>query len=529
MVSVGNGVVLAVGGSNQQAKPMPSPPLPDFFVPGRGVSPYLAAWNQAFAALDPARSQTVELWFDRGPRRPVVETARLPLHPDARSRELCALYLSALVNNILCTSGARRVSVWSDTAGAAEETVAALETKFLLRPDGFSDMSLRFLHGLIHRHFGESFAIDADRDHALALRNRFQNADPAPAGPRAPVGPGTVLAVNIGQHLTRLALVHLDGRGGHAVTSLTQRDTREGADPLCFFSVWERILAEAGQVAATAGGPVDALAVSLAATTVADVVIPVSGFGLFAASSPEACDNATAVLRQACGRAFPGLPLTLVNDGAAQALFAFHYGRTATGPDDAAEGDMLSLRLGACPAVHRLDGHGNPIDGLHEYGWLVTRYAPNPATGRLFATIRLYLSHYGVAVVAHELGLLQKYRLHHEAAIPFFHDALVAGDHPAGRDAARIYGVLGAHLAMLARECDRRRPLGSITLLGSRANRIDAPAFAAMANGFTAFAHRYDLPLDGVRLDLIEESSVIAGLVGAAHAALARESGPAAA
>ncbi|EHJ46965.1 hypothetical protein DFW101_0951 [Solidesulfovibrio carbinoliphilus subsp. oakridgensis] len=506
---------------------MPTAPLPVFFDPAQAVPSSLAAWRQAFAALPPACSRPVELWFDRGELPPLVEAVRIPDLADGRVRQLAVFYLAALINNVLCTRGAGRVSVVADTIEAGRELTFALERLLLGRIDSFSNMSLAFLYGLIRRIFGTDFALDADRDRAQALRDRLrsQASEPrlqaAPPGPCAPARPGTVLAINVGQHLTSLALVRFDAAGGHEVAELVRRDTWPAGGRQCLPAAWDGIFAEARAVAAASGRPVDAVGVSIAATTLAGVVRPVPEFGLFADCPPEEIDTANVLLRQACGRAFPGLPLAVVNDGEAQARFAFHHSHPlATGA--ALPGDMLSLRLGACPAVHCLDARGRPVEGLHEYGWLVTRYAPSKATGSLFSTIRLYLSHYGVAAAAHDLGLLEHYRLPIEAAIPFFHDALVRNDNPAGLDAARVYALLGAHLGMLAHELDRSRPLAAIRLLGSTANKIDAAAFAAMQRGFSGFADRHGLPLGAIRLDLLEDASSIAGLVGAAQAVLSQ-------
>jgi hypothetical protein len=508
-------------------KNMPTPPLPAFFDPLQAVPSSLASWRQAFAALPPACSSPVELWFDRGELPPLVETVRIPDLADGRTRQRAVLYLAALINNVLCTRGAGRVSVVADTDAAGRALAFALERLLFGRIDSFSNMSLAFIYGLIRRVFGTDFALDADRERVQALRDRLrpQASEPclqaALPAPCAPARPGTVLAINVGQHLTSLALVRFDAAGGHEVAGLVRRDTWPAGGRQCLGGAWEGILAEARAVAAASGGPVDAVGVSIAATTLAGVVHPVPEFGLFADCAPEELDAANAGLRQACGRAFPGLPLAVVNDGAAQALFAFRHGRSLA-TDTGLSGDMLSVRLGACPAVHCLDARGRPVEGLHEYGWLVTRYAPSQAVGSFFSTIRLYLSHYGVAAAAHDLGLLERYRLPIEDAIPFFHDALVRKGDPAGPDAARVYALLGAHLAMLAHELDRSRPLAAVRLLGSTANRIDAAAFAAMRRGFSGFADRHGLPFGGIRLDLLEDASSIAGLVGAAYAALAQ-------
>ncbi len=258
------------------------------------------------------------------------------------------------------------------------------------------------------------------------------------------------------------------------------------------------------------GAGIDVLGLSLAATTYRGKVLAVPGYGLF----PHCPDGeAAAVLSRFCRDVAPGRPFDVLNDGLAQAVFAHrHGGRPA--------GDMLSVRLGSSPAVHRLDASGRAEAGFHEYGWLVTRFAPPNGSGRLFSTIRSYLSHYGAAAVAYELGLLEKYGLAAHEAATFFRDALDADAPRLRQDAEHIYGILGAHLAMFAHELHRDRPLAAIRLLGSRTSRLDAATFRAMAAGFAAFAGSHGLGLEAAELALLEDASAVAGLVGAAHVAL---------
>lgn len=505
---------------------MDSTPPIRLFPSGQGVSPYLTDWRQAFAGLDPDRATKVSFCFDRGELPPVIESILLPRPIDDADRQLVELFCAALVNNVLCLRGARRVSVLAEDGGLAKTLACAVRRLLILGLDGFSDMSLIFLRGLVKQVFAADFTIDADREHALGLCRRHDHADALgetpQAGPRY-IRPGTVLAINIGQHLTSQSLVTCDGAGGYAVGAFSRHPTWNVGERICLNAALASLCAEAGALANRAGQPIDAVGISLSATVVTGTVYPVPEFGLFAGCDEAEIRDADAALRRSFADILSDRPVAVVNDGEAQALFAFHYDRPASQADDAGTGGLLSVRLGACPAVHVLDASGRAAPGFHEYGWLVTRYAPNTAQSRLFSTIRFHLSHYGVAVAAHELGLLARYGLNIETAIPFFHDALV-GDTPHLRlDAARVYGVLGAHLAMLAEEVARQIPLGSLRLLGSRTNRIDAPVFSAMAEGFAAFATGHGLSVSGLPLTFIGDASPFAGLVGAALAALRRD------
>lgn len=505
-------------------------PSTRLFAAGQGISPYLADWHRIFARLDPARTEPLELYFDRGRLSPVREAVRLPqpLSPD--DRHIAELYLAVLVNNVLCTRGARRVSILAGSTTTAREMTHALTRLLLLRPDDFSNMSLQFLYALAAQAFDTPFIIDADREHALSLRERLDRQEDAAREPGniPKIRPGTVLAINIGQRLTSQALVTIDASGRFTLERLSRRDTWMADSRQCLTAALDALTAGARDCLGPVDRTVDAVGISIAATVLAGTLQPVAQFGLYADCSAEEYRDADAALRRAAAAVLPGRPVNVINDGEGQALFAFHYSPKTSPPQPdppsgktRSQGGMLSIRLGACPAVHMLDGSGRAAPGFHEYGWLVTRYTPARATAGFFSTIRLYLSHYGVAVAAHELGLLEKYRLPFEAAIPFFHEALLQ-DAPSRNDALRVYGVLGAHLAMLAEEVNRFCPLGVLRLLGSQANRIDAPAFAAMTEGFAAFCAGHDASVAGLRLELLEDTSAVAGLVGAAHAALRR-------
>ncbi|WP_254845343.1 hypothetical protein [Desulfovibrio sp. DV] len=486
----------------------------DLFAPNQPISPYLVDWRQAFADLDPAASAPAALVFDRGPYPPVIERLRLPLSPDAQGKRLIELYLSALVNNVVCTAGAKRATL-AAAPGLDPGILAAVRSNLLLHPDSFSDMSLYFLHRLIESVFGEGLVIDAAA--GLLLEQVPGSGRAAGSDAAAPLRPGLALAINIGQHLTSWGLVRLTADGGCQVMDLTRRKTCPGEAHCCLTEAIGGIVAAARRSLGPAAAAVEAVGIAVAATVLDGMVRPVAEFGLFAACPNAALGGAAEAIRQVVAQAFPGRPGVVINDARAQALFAYHHGggRQAVGG-----GHLLTVRLGACPCVHVLDANGHSAPGFDEYGWLVTRACPSRPGATLFSTPRMPLSHYGVAMAAHELGLLTRYGLGIEEAIPFFHGRLTGPDARAAREAAGVYAILGAHLAMLAAEIHRTRPIGAVLVPGSRANRLDVAAFAAMRAGFEAFALGRPLVPQGIELLLIEDASAEAGLVGAARAAL---------
>lgn len=491
------------------------------FPPGRPVSPYPAVWRRHFASLDPALSVPVTLWCDRGSEPPLAVSTRVPLCPNPREKRLSELHVAALLNNALCVHGAASASIVSPRQAVAAWLRDAVLRLFVLPQAPFSTMPLDFLHGLIRQVFRRDFRLDADPEHGARLREKQRETPAACAGDPAMPRPGLALAVNIGLHLTSLALVRVEADGRFSVEGLSRRKSApEGKVPE-LPDVLAAIRDAAKGLAATAGEALDAVGVGIAATAVHGRVLPVPGYGLFTGEGPRTPETVAALLQSFTREVAGNCPLAVVNDGLAQAVFAHRHGGEAPGPTPARlPGDLLSVRLGACPAVHRLDPCGRTTAGFHEYGWCVTRYRAANATEGCFTTIHPYLSYAGVAMVAQELGLLRKRRVSPDAAGTFFRDALEADDPGLRQDAAHVYGILGAHLAMLADALHGDRPLAAIRLLGSRANRLDSAAFAAMADGFAAFASPHSLGLEDVELTLLQETSAIAGLVGAAHTAL---------
>ncbi|WP_300163299.1 hypothetical protein [Solidesulfovibrio sp.] len=472
------------------------------------MPPYLALWHRRFVALPPRRSLPVTLFFDRGAAPPLRRIIRAAWPADAREARSSALYVAALINNVLCVHGAASVTLFSENGVLAERLRDEAHRLLFMRLRPFSDMPFGFLRGLSRQVFGRDFRLEAAPGNAPAPGRE----PPVPMGTPPPAPrPGLVLAVNIGQHLTSLALVRVDGEGRFSLEGLTRRKSAPCGEEASLAAILAAVRDEARSLAREARPGIDALAISLAATTYRGKVLAVPGYGLF----PEDCPagEAATALARFCGDVAPGGPFDVLNDGLAQAVFAHRHG-------GAPVGDMLSVRLGSSPAVHRLDASGRAAPGFHEYGWLVTRFAPPNDTGRLFSSIRPYLSHYGAAAVAHELGLLGKYGLGIDEAPAFFRDALDADLPLLRQDAEHVYGILGAHLAMFAHELHRDRPLATIRLLGSRTSRLDAATFRVMAAGFAAFAAGHGLDLEALELTLIEEASAVAGLVGAAHVAL---------
>ncbi|WP_428559091.1 MAG: hypothetical protein ACP59X_13350 [Solidesulfovibrio sp. DCME] len=504
-------------------------PATRLFRAGTAVSPYLAAWHREFAALPAGESVPVELWFDRGELPPLREHLRLPLHPDPAERHLAGRYVAALANNILCVHGAQAIAIRTPHRETAREVRSALEGHLLLHPGRFSSMPIDALHGLIRRVYGTGLTVFDDPRQATRLRQRQAPPPPSPVTAPAPPRPGLALAVNIGQHLTRLALVRIHPDGRFEVRGLEHLETWPSETGPCLEALIHRLRLRLGILAVAAGSAIEAVGLSIAATVAGGTVLAVPGCGLFAACPAERLADAAAWPWRLARELLPGRPAAVVNDGLAQAVFAYRHGGALEAVPNGEPGDLLSLRLGACPSVHRLDGQGRAAPGFHEYGWLITRHNPDTAFEAFFATLHPALSHFGPALAARELGLLRQYRLPHEAAIPFFRQALEHGDAALRRDAGRVFGVMGAHLAMLAGELSRHRPLSVIRVLGSRANRLDARSFAAMAAGFAGFAENQGLPLARVSLELLEDSSAVAGLVGAAHLALGQAAFPPAA
>jgi len=491
------------------------------FVPGEPVSPYLADWHLAFASLDPKLAAPLEIWFDRGPHEPIVELLPLPRRPGNCDWRLVALHISALINNVLCVYGAKGVSIIAKESPLPADVLDGVAKNLFLPPDTFSNMPLSVIHTLGEQLFDAPCSLDTDRSRADALRETLKKPRPPRIGGTTTNASGLALAINVGQHLTSWGLVRIDAGGRHSVTELHRLKSRPQGQALCFSKIFRQLMADIRQQLAGNADAIEAVGVAMAATVVSGKILSSGPFGLFEGSCTETLNKMTELLRRDCQSQFPGRTVAFANDAAAQALFAFHYAGGRELLAGAGNGShMLSVRLGACPCVHCLDYAGESPVGLHEYGWLATRLSTDRSSSSLFATIRFYLSHYGVAAVAHELGLLDRYNLHPEAAIPFFHERLLSAEPGKRREAAKVYGILGAHLAMLAYEIHRHRPLAAIILLGSRANWIDQPAFAAIQDGFASFASGHGLPLGPVRIVLAEEASAQAGLVGVAHAAL---------
>lgn len=510
----GPGPSLAAG--TDQAVSMLCDPGHDPFAADQAATPYLVDWSQAFADLDPAQAAPVALVFNRSPYPDVVERWLLPDVAHPRARRLTELHLSARLNNVLCTAGAHAVEMVARQRPDAG-LLDAVRHNLFTRLDDFSNMSLYFLHGLVQSAFGRSLSIEARQTDGGLPEIQGHGGATGRAQSR-PTQPGLALAVNIGQHLTSWGLIRLTSDGGCAVERLFRRETCLDLTRCCLTTEIADILAAVRSDLGQAADAVEAVGLSLAATVMDGRTLPVAQFGLFAACSQGDLDRTTAAIPEAAARAFPGRPAVLLNDGRAQALFAFHF---AGGKAAAGGGHLLTLRLGACPCVHCLDADGDSPPGFDEYGWLAIRACPSRPGGALFSTPRHPLSHYGLAAAAHELGLLAHYGLGIEDAIPFFHGRLLGDAPEAAREAAGIYRILGAHLAMLAAEIHAHRPLGAIMVMGSQANRLDGPAFAAVSDGYDAFAAGRPLVPAKARRILIEEASAEAGLVGAAFAALA--------
>jgi hypothetical protein len=496
---------------------MRNAPPSAFFSSRRPVAPYLVDWHQAFATLDPVQSLPLTLHFDRGPDAPIQESLRIPNSADPYVKQRVSMYLSVLINNVLCMFGAKSVRIESSGAAMDKDIVSSVRQSILLAPDSLTNSSLDFIHQLIEKVYAATFAIEIDSNHAAARPDR-ERSDHATARRSLGQRPeGSVLAINIGQYLTSIAVVRLDAQHGYQLERFTRLETWPRHEQPGFPRLWLDILTRASEVVGQDLGNIDAIALSIAATVANGGIIPVEAYGLFSFCSQEELDQTNAMVIRTCGERFPGLPVTIVNDAEAQSLFAFTFGKKET---DGSPGHVLSLRLGACPCIRCLDQDGFSEPGIHEYGWLATKRNTNKMFTGFFSTTKPYLTHYGVPYIAWELSLLEKYAIHPEQAIPFFHDKLLQGNPSEMYDARTVYFVLGAHMAMLAAEVHRHRPLGRIMMHGSRRNKIDDLTFDAMRQGFYAFSAKHGLSLEHIGLACLEDSSAHAGLVGAALAAL---------
>lgn len=490
----------------------------DFFSPGRPPAAYLASWHQGFAALDASQSQPLELHFDRGVDAPIVERVRIPICPNSHVKHIIAMYLAVLINNVLCTFGAKSVHLATPDVAIGREYLQYIRQSILHVDSCVSDKSFLFIRRLIEQVYGAPLAFEAIRMHDRQIEPTPRPVSASAASPALPgLWPqGSALAVNIGQHLTGFALVRL-GRTGYQLENFSRVPTWPEGECPDFPHLWERILKNLGGTVGNAPQAIDAVAVSIAATVARGNILPVAEFGLFAQSAPEELAQTNALLVRTCGERFPGCPITITNDAEAQALFAFAVCDEET---RSTGGNFLSLRLGACPSIRCLDAQGSPEPGIHEYAWLATKRNTTRIIEGLFTTTSAYLSHYGIGRIAWELGLLEKYSIDPEQAIPFFYNKLLSNKASEVHDAQKIYFVLGAHIAMVAFEVHRHRPLGTVALHGSRTNKIDDLVFEVIRNGFYAFSAKTHLPFEGIDFCCLEDTSAVAGLVGAAMAAL---------
>jgi hypothetical protein len=459
----------------------------------------------------------VEVWFDREPEPPRRQVLQLPARGNARVLRLTALYLAALINNTLCVWGARRVSLGCRDEALARELLNRVTHLLYYEAEILTDLTPLFVYALIRQRYGRQLVLDADQGQVARLASRL--SEPAATPTISPLRPGrhAVLAINIGQHKTSCGLVRLDGADGFAVSRLHRQPTWPDGQPRCYPALAEPVLRHLAGILGPLPPDVEAVCLSLATPVIAGKPHAVSQIGLTAACDQDTADTFGASLRAAVGKVFPGLPVSCINDACAQGLYTSRFGRQAADadqPDCATE--LLSIRLGACPSVSYIDAGGHNLPRINEFAWLVTRvHGPGHDTA-LLATISRALSFHGLGCLAHELGLLEKYRVAPDAAAVFFHELCARGSEAERRDALALYHVLGAHMAMLAYEVHRDTPVRRVRLLGSEANRIDPPVFAAIWSGFSNFIERNALPFAGLDFSLTEDASAQASLVGAA-------------
>jgi hypothetical protein len=487
-----------------------------FFSAEARRSPYLACWHQAFASRPGATGPLVELWFDRGRLAPRHAVIQLPARDGGHVLDLTALYLAARINNTLCVWGARRVTIRSRDESLARDLLQRVTHLLLYQAEVFSDLTLYFIFALIEKHYGERLAIDTSPAQADRLARWRPEAACVPPSLSRP-DRLTALAINIGLHKTSCGLVSLDGAGGHGVSRLHRQPTWPDGQPHCYPSLAPAIL---GHLAATLGPlppETEAVCLSLATPVLGGEPQAVAQIGLAADCDQETADAFGASLVAAARSTFPGLPVFCCNDAEAQGLFASRFDRQQSDCRESRyAANLLSIRLGACPSVSYIDASGRNLSRLNEYAWLATRIHGPRRDAPLLSTISRAISFHGLACLAHELGLLEKYRVMPGDAPVFFHRLCIEGSPAEQHDALRIYHVLGAHIAMLFHEIDRDTPVRHARLLGSAANRIDAPIFAAIRDGFAGFIDRHALPFESVDFSLAEGASAQASLVGAA-------------
>jgi hypothetical protein len=489
---------------------------PDFFSPKYPLPPYLACWHQAFAALDQTQSIPVEMLFDRSPDAPLRETVRIPREADAHSKQISAMYLAVLINNVVCSVGAKGVTITTPETEIDKDILQYIQQSTAYPDNSLTTKPSHFIYSLTERVYGSSFSIKAETLNKTPPTPPLPVAAPVPSRPRRQARPGSVLAINLGQHLTSFAVVKITPSPKYHLEHFARIKTWPKEEQTDFAQIWDHVLTAVRRTLAVTPHAIEAIALSIAATVVSGEIQPVTSFGLFAWSRPEDLAGVNALVKDRCREYFPGLPVTIVNDAEAQSLFAFAF---CDRPPEASGEHFLSLRLGAGSSIRCLDANGIPGPGIDEYGWLAIKLNSNRMLNGLFATTSLYLSHFGLGYIAQELGLLHKYGVGAEQAIAFFHDHLLSENPTEALDAKKIYFILGAHIAMLAFEIHRHRPLGTVALHGSRANRIDDTAFEILKNGFYAFSAKHGLPLSSVDLCCLKDSSAQAGLVGAALAA----------
>jgi hypothetical protein len=489
---------------------------PDFFSPKHPLPPYLACWHQAFAALDPAQSTLVELLFDRAPAAPIKETIRIPKTPNTHAKQITAMYLAVIINNVLCTFGAKNVNISTLEPSIDKGILQLIEQYIFCSTNSLTARSSIFIHSLIQSIYKSPFSFTIDTGSTQSTQPPSPTFATPPSRSQKQSRPGAVLAINIGQHLTSFAVVRLDAQQDYRLEHFTRLDTWPAEETSNFTRILDHILTTVRHIMTETPQDIEAIALSIAATVYAGKIQTVEKFGLFSWSSQKELAQVHEIIAERCGEYFPGLPITIINDAEAQSLFAF----SSCGSQEASGSHFLSLRLGACPSIGCLDASGSPEPGINEYACMALKLNKDKIVDGLFTTTGLYLSHYGIGIIAQELDLLNKYSIGYEQAIPFFYEKLLGDDPSEAHDAKKIYFVLGAYIAMLAFEVHRHRPLGTVVLHGSRANRIDETAFDVIQNGFFAFSTKNHLSLDYVDLRCLKNTSAHAGLVGAALSAL---------
>lgn len=478
---------------------------------------YLVDWHNMFEKNVQTDQVSLELWFDRGPYAPVVETIYVSKSMYHYEIDIVSDYVSALINNVVCVYGARRIDLIADDMRIAKMLLIRVRYNVLHAHEMISNMSLEYLFGLVNSYYASRIVIEGDRRHVSLLDKRQSNVDRMKCiKTYSGRSDKKCLAINIGQRLTSWAMVPEQGKCLD-VACISRESTKSLGFYDDFFAALTKIIFEIKRKVCECATDFISIGISIAATVISGQVIPVTGFGLFFTTVCNKYNEVTRQIENICQTAFPGKQVVIANDGEAQAIFSFRYALDrGLFEIDNPNSHILSLRFGACPCVGCVDSYGNTTHGFNEYSWLITKLNCINPNSYKFLTSRYYVSHYGVAAVAYDLGLLEKYNVNPCAAYKYFFDNMLSKSENVYNDSILIYNAIGRHVAALAYEVHRHQSIDVIMLLGSISNNINESVFLAIHDGFVSFAENHGLPFSGNTLQFAKDTSSFASLVGVA-------------